>query len=96
METRSATRWEAADEQSDVGPILRASFAYVLIDSLRRLGLKHSRLEKATCGTIRLKLLKLGARVTLSVRRIKISMASSNPWQNEFALAHARIGGAAP
>ena len=73
-----------------------ASFAYVLIDALRRLGLKHSRLEKATCGTIRLKLLKLGARVTLSVRRIKISMASSNPWQNEFALAHARIGGAAP
>ena len=72
-----------------------ASFAYVLIDSLRRLGLRHTRLEAATCATIRLKLLKLGARVTVSVRRIKISMASANPWQNEFALAHARIRGAA-
>ncbi len=72
-----------------------ASFAYVLIDSLRRLGLRHSRLHNATCGTIRLKLLKLGARVTVSVRRIKISMASAHPWQQEFALAHARIRGAA-
>lgn len=68
-----------------------ASFAYVLIDSLRRLGLKHSRLEAATCGSIRLKLLKLAARVTLSVRRLKVSMASAQPWKNEFALAHARI-----
>jgi hypothetical protein len=72
-----------------------ASFAYVLIDSLRRLGLRHSRLHNATCGTIRLKLLKLGARVTVSVRRIKVSIASAHPWQNEFALAHARICGAA-
>jgi Transposase DDE domain group 1 len=72
-----------------------ASFAYLLIDSLRRLGLKHTRLENATCGTIRLKLLKLGARVTLSVRRIKVAMASTHPWQNEFALAHARIRNAA-
>ena len=68
-----------------------ASFAYVLVDSLRRLGLKHSRLEPATCGSIRLKLLKLGARVTTSVRRIKVSMASAHPWQKEFALAHERI-----
>ena len=72
-----------------------ASFAYVLVDSRRRLVLGHTRLENATCGTIRLKLLKLGARVTVSVRRIKISMASAHPWQNEFALAHARLCGAA-
>ena len=72
-----------------------ASFAYVLLDSLRRLGLRHTRLETATCATIRLKLLKLGARVTVSVRRIKVSMTSAHPWQNEFALAHARIRGAA-
>ena len=72
-----------------------ASFAYVLVDSLRRLVLGHTRLENATCGTVRLKLLKLGARVTVSVRRIKISMASAHPWQNEFARAHARLCGAA-
>ena len=68
-----------------------ASFAYVLLDALRRRALKHSRLENATCGTIRLKLLKIGARVRVSVRRIVISMASAHPYQNEFALAHARL-----
>lgn len=40
-----------------------ASFAYVLICALRRLGLAHTRLAEATCGTIRLKLLKIGAQV---------------------------------
>ena len=48
-----------------------ASFAYVLICALRRLGLAHTRLANATCGTIRLKLLKIGAQVRVSVRRIK-------------------------
>ncbi len=72
-----------------------ASFAYVLVESLRRLGLRHTRLENATCGTIRLKLLKLGARITVSVRRIAVSMSSGAPYQNEFALAHARIRAAA-
>ena len=68
-----------------------ASFAYVLVDALRRLALKHTRLESATCGSIRLKLLKIGARVRISVRRILISVASAHPYQNEFALAHARL-----
>jgi hypothetical protein len=68
-----------------------ASFAYVLVEALRRIGLKHTRLQNATCGTIRLKLMKIAARVTVSVRRIVISMASSHPYQNEFALAYARL-----
>ncbi len=68
-----------------------ASFAYVLIQALRRIGLRHTRLENATCGTIRLRLLKIGARVTVSVRRIVISMNSNHPYQNEFALAHSRL-----
>ena len=38
----------------------------------------------------RLKLLKLGALVRISVQRIKLAMASACPWQHEFALAHAR------
>ncbi len=42
----------------------------------------------ATYGTIRLKLLKIGALVRRSVRRIKFAMASGVPWQNEFALAY--------
>jgi Transposase DDE domain group 1 len=64
--------------------------AYVLLCALRRIGLAHSQFAEATCGTIRLKLLKLGALVRLSVRRIKLAMASACPWQ-EFALAHLRL-----
>jgi hypothetical protein len=68
-----------------------SSFAYVLLAALRRLGLQHTDLEAATCGTIRLKLLKIGARVTVSVRRIRIAIASACPYQTAFALAHARL-----
>jgi len=68
-----------------------SSFAYVLLEALRRIGLPHTELAQATCGTIRLKLLKLGARVTVSVRRIKIAIASACPQHAEFALAHARL-----
>jgi hypothetical protein len=68
-----------------------SSFAYVLMAALRRIGLQHTELETATCGTIRLKLLKIGARVTVSVRRIKIAMASACPYQAAFALAHAKL-----
>ena len=72
-----------------------ASMAYVLLCALRRIGLAHTQFADATCGTIRLKLLKLGALVRISVRRIKVAMASACPWQDEFALAHLRLGMAA-
>src|ERR1051326_3376892 len=68
-----------------------ASMAYVLLCALRRIGLAHSQFADATCGTIRLKLLKIGALVRISVRRIKVAMSSACPWQNEFALAHIRL-----
>jgi hypothetical protein len=68
-----------------------SSFAYVLMQALRRIALPHTELAQATCGTIRLKLLKIGARVTVSVRRIKIAITSACPYQSEFALAHARL-----
>src|SRR5512134_1343213 len=68
-----------------------SSFAYVLLSALRRLALPGTELAQATCGTIRSKLLKLGARVTVSVRRIKIAIASACPHQADFALAHARL-----
>src|SRR6516162_2891959 len=47
------------------------SMAYVLLCALRRIGLEETNFAKATCGTIRLKLLKIGALVRISVRRIK-------------------------
>jgi len=58
--------------------------AYVLLSAMRRDALKGTRLAKATCGTIRLKLLKLGAQVKLSVRRIRIAFASAFPYQDVF------------
>jgi hypothetical protein len=72
-----------------------ASMAYVLLCALRRIALRHTQFAEATCGTIRLKLLKIGALVRVSVRRIKIAMASACPYQNEFALAHLRLTAAA-
>ena len=62
-----------------------ASMAYVLICALRRIGLHDTDFAKATCGTIRLKLLKIGAIVRISVRRIKIAMASACPVAQDWA-----------
>ena len=72
-----------------------ASLAYVLLCALRRIGLKHTQFAKANCATIRLKLLKIGALVQISVRRIKLAMASSFPNQREFRIAHVRLAAAA-
>jgi hypothetical protein len=68
-----------------------ASMAYVLLCAVRRIGLAHTQFAQATCGTIRLKLLKVGALVRVSIRRIKVAMASACPYQNEFALAATRL-----
>ncbi len=65
-----------------------ASMAYVLLDSLRRIALQTTDLADATCGTIRRKLFKIGALVTISVRRIKLAMASGCPYKAIFATAH--------
>jgi hypothetical protein len=72
-----------------------SSFAYVLLCALRRIALKHTQFAKANCATIRLKLIKIGALVRVSVRRIKLAMASSFPNQREYRFAHARLAAAA-
>ena len=61
---------------------------------VRRLGLAATALANATCGTIRLKLFKIAALVRLSVRRVKIAMASSYPLQRDWAIAYAALGAA--
>jgi hypothetical protein len=65
-----------------------ASMAYVLVNRLRELALAGTTLANATAGTIRLKLFKIGALVKLSVRRVKIAMASGCPYQDVFAHAY--------
>ena len=68
-----------------------ASFAYVLMCTVRRIGLVGTKLEAATCGTIRLQLLKIGALVTISVRRVKLAFASACPARDVFLLASRRL-----
>jgi hypothetical protein len=86
-----ADRTSTATMQANQLRLWFASMAYVLLCALRRIGLAHTQFAEATCGTIRLKLLKIGALVRVSVRRIKIAMASSCPWHDAFELAHARL-----
>src|SRR3954465_5657299 len=63
-----------------------AAMGYVLLCALRRIGLAHTGLAAATCGTIRLKLLKIGALVRISARRVKVAMASACPAAAEWRL----------
>ena len=90
-----ADRTPAATMRANQLRLWFASFAYVLVCALRRLALAGTELAQATCGNIRLKLLKIGAQVTVSVRRVKIALASSYPLQALFAIAHARLRRAA-
>ena len=86
-----ADRTSAATMRANQLRLWFASLAYVLVDHLRRIALPGTALARATAGSIRLKLLKLGARVTVSVRRIKVAMASAHPWKREFSIAHERL-----
>jgi hypothetical protein len=83
-----ADRTSAATMRANQLRLWLASFAYVLMHGLRRIGLADTRFARATCGTIRNALLKIGAQVTLSVRRVRVAMASAFPWQAGFAAAH--------
>ena len=68
-----------------------SSVAYVLMNELRQVALNGTKLARAQCHTIRLKLLKIGARVTISVRRVVIHMAGGYPYQALFHKALTRI-----
>jgi hypothetical protein len=81
---RTSTRTMAANQLR----LWFASMAYVLVEATRRLALQATDLAEATCGTIRRKLFKIGALVTISVRRIKFAMASGCPYKAVFAAAH--------
>jgi Transposase DDE domain group 1 len=72
-----------------------SSFAYVMLCALRRLGLADTEMERAQCGTIRLRLLKIGAQVRISVRRVLVSFSDAFPNAELFRLALARIRGPA-
>jgi hypothetical protein len=68
-----------------------ATFAYLLMERVRALGLSGSQLAQATVGSVRLKLLKVAAQVTVSVRRVYVQLSSAYPLQELFALCHRRL-----
>jgi len=68
-----------------------SSMAYVLMQSFRQNCLSKTSFAKATVGTIRLCFLKLGARITISCRRILIAIATAYPYQDILAIAYSRI-----
>ena len=61
-----------------------SAMAYILVSGLRRLGLKATALAQAQVSTIRTKLLKIGAQIRVTVRKVWVSMASSYPWQDLY------------
>lgn len=68
-----------------------SSFAYVLMQSLRHYGLAKSELADAQLGTIRLKLLKVGAQIRISVRRVRIALSSAWAAQGLFHQVYQRL-----
>ena len=68
-----------------------SSFAYVLLQALRRLGLAGTEMARAQCGTLRLKLLKVGAQVRLSVRKVWVSWSQSYPYAELFVRVWRRL-----
>jgi Transposase DDE domain group 1 len=90
-----ADRTSAATMRANQLRLWFASMAYVLLCALRRIGLAETIFADATCGTIRLKLLKIGALVRISVRRIKFSLASACPAAETWARAAVQLRAAA-
>jgi hypothetical protein len=80
-----ADRTSAATMRANQIRLWLSSVAYLLMQALRRLGLKGTALAQAQCQTIRLKLLKIGAQVRITVRKVWVSLASSSPYADLFA-----------
>jgi len=71
--------------------LLLSSLAYTLLEAIRRLALQGTELARAQCGTIRLKLLKIGAVVVRNTRRVRFILSSGYPLQALFFQAVARL-----
>jgi hypothetical protein len=86
-----ATRVSAETMKANQVRLNLSGCAYVLLHALRRLGLKGTEMERAQATTIRLRLLKIGARIRITARKIWLSMASGFPLQAVFRQAWAQL-----
>jgi hypothetical protein len=84
---RTSTAWMRSNQLR----LYFSSFAYILMQTLRRLGLKGTELAQAQCDTIRLKLFKIGAQIQVTVRKVWISFSESYPYLSLFQKVLARL-----
>lgn len=71
--------------------VLLSALAYTLMEAVRRLALAGSQLARACCGTIRLKLLKIGAVIVCNTRRVHLMLSRACPYQDLFIRAVKRL-----
>jgi hypothetical protein len=69
-----------------------SSLAYVMVNTLRRVALAGTEMARAQCATVRLKLLKIGAQVKVTVRKVWVALAESCPWINTWKTAWTNLG----
>jgi hypothetical protein len=86
-----ADRTSAEDMRANQIRLYLSSIAYVLMSAMRRIGLAETSSERAQCSTIRLKLLKIGALVRITVRKIWVSFSQSYPYRDHFLEVLANI-----
>ena len=86
-----ADRTSAATMRANQLRLYCSSIAYVLLHALRRLGLVGTALARAQCQTIRLTLLRIGARVRITVRKVWLALATGCPHAALFARVHATL-----
>jgi Transposase DDE domain group 1 len=86
-----ADRTSAATMRANQIRLFFSSIAYTLLEALRRLGLAGTSMAQAQCQTIRLRLLKIGALVQVTVRKVWVRLASSCPWADVFRQAFGNL-----
>ena len=91
-----ADRTSAATMRANELRLWFSSTAYVLMTALRRRGLQVTELAQAQCDTIRLKLLKIGARIRVTVRKVWVSLAEGFPYRDVFRRIHQNLIRLAP
>ncbi len=91
-----ADRTSAATMRANEIRLWFSSVAYTLMNALRRLGLKNTKMCKARCDTIRLKLFKIGAQVRITFRKVWVSMSQSCPYRRIFRQVYDNLVGTRP
>jgi len=86
-----ADRTRCATMRANQTRLWFSSVAYTLLEAFRRIGLKGTALAQATCQTIRLKLLKIGAQIQVTVRKVWVRLSQSYPYQALFRQIHENL-----